>query len=363
MEPRASIKLVAGFFVFTGLLLFAASVFFLGERGKYFSTQHPLKTFFNSAAGLHVGAPVQLGGVVVGRVTGIQLPSPPEDKVLVELNVAGDAVDNIRRDSVARIGTRGFLGDKFIDISLGTPKEPVLPDRATLRAENVTDPGALIDQGQRVLSQTERITASLATMVSTLEKSKTAETAAHLIAELDSLARSLERGDGALPWLIHDPASRRLVENLSRSAETLAELTQAVKEGPGLAHALIYDPESGRILEKAPETLQEMSSLIQAVRDGDGAIPALLFDPKTASLAYDLTEASRKLKEISAGIARGDGTLGGLLMDPTVYEDLTALLEGARRSWILRWAIRNTLESGREQLKDENRLSKKTDHK
>ena len=46
-------------------------------------------------------------------------------------------------------------------------------------------------------------------------------------------------------------------------------------------------------------------------------------------------------------IARGEGTLGAFLVDPTVYENLTALLEGARRSWILRWAIRSTLESGR----------------
>lgn len=361
MEPRASTKLVAGLFTFTGLLIFAASVFFLGERGKYFSTQHPLKTFFNSVAGLHVGAPVQLAGVVVGRVARIRLPSPPEQKVLVELNVAGDAVYNIRRDSVARIATRGFLGDKFIDITLGTAKEPGLPDGATLKAEDPTDPGVLIEQGQRVLGHTERITASLDTMVSTLEKSKTAEAIARLVRELDGLAQSLERGDGALAWLIHDPASRRFVEDLGRSARTLAELSQAVKEGPGLAHALIYDPEGGRIIERASEMLREIGDLAQAIRDGDGAIPTLLFDPKTASLAEDLSEASRELREISARIARGEGTLGGLLVDPTVYEDLAALLEGTRRSWILRWVISNTLESGREQLKDESSLSRKTE--
>jgi hypothetical protein len=36
------------------------------------------------------------------------------------------------------------------------------------------------------------------------------------------------------------------------------------------------------------------------------------------------------------------------MADPTLYEDLTSLLEGARQSRILRWAIRRTLESGRE---------------
>ena len=46
-------------------------------------------------------------------------------------------------------------------------------------------------------------------------------------------------------------------------------------------------------------------------------------------------------------VAGGEGTIGALLADPTVYEDLTALLEGAQRSWLLRWAIRRTLDSGR----------------
>ncbi|MFQ5658197.1 MAG: MlaD family protein, partial [Candidatus Methylomirabilales bacterium] len=143
MEPRSSVKIVVGLFVFAGLLLFAASIFFLGERGRYFAPQHPLKAFFTNAAGLHQGAMVRLAGVAVGRVTGIRLPSPPERKVLVELNVAGGAIENVRRDSVARIETIGFLGDTFVAISVGSPQEPRLPDGATLRAEEPADFGAL----------------------------------------------------------------------------------------------------------------------------------------------------------------------------------------------------------------------------
>ncbi len=323
MEPRSSVKIVVGLFVFAGLLLFAASVFFLGERGRYFAPQHPLKTFFTNAAGLHQGAMVRLAGVAVGRVTGIRLPSPPERKVLVELNVAGGAIENVRRDSVARIETMGFLGDKFIAISVGNPQEPRLPDGGTLRGEEPEDFGALLGQGKRVLGHAEQF------------------------------AASLNRGEGALPWLIQDPASRKFVQDLGRTAKALAALSTEVKEGRGLAHALIYDPEGGKIVEKASQTLQEVDSLLQAIRDGDGAIPALLSDPKSRQLVENLTETSQHLKEITAKIARGEGTLGAFLVDPTVYENLTALLEGARRSWILRWVIRSAVESGREAEQEE----------
>ncbi len=316
MEPRTSVKIVVGFFVFAGLLLFAASIFFLGERGRYFAPQHPLKAFFTNVAGLHDGATVRLAGVAVGRVTGIRLPSPPDLKVLVELNVAGGAIENVRRDSVARIESIGFLGDKFIEISVGASQEPRLPDGGTLRVEEGADFGSLVVQGQRVLGHVEGFAASLDTMLATLREARTAEAIAGAARSLKGFAASLERGEGVHPWLVQDPASRRFVQDLGRTAEALADLSTEIKEGRGLAHALIYDPEGGKLVE-------------------------------------NLTETSQHLKEITAKIDRGEGTLGAFLVDPTVYENLTALLEGARRSWILRWVIRSSLETGREVQKKE----------
>ncbi len=356
MEPRTNVKIAVGLFVFAGLLLFAGSIFFLGERGRYFSTQHPLKAFFTSVAGLHEGATVRMAGVPVGRVTRIRLPRPPEQKVLVELNVAGETIQNVRRDSVARIETVGFLGDKFIEISVGSPQDPPLSDGATLRVEEPADFVALVGQGQRVLGHAERIAASLERGEGALPWLVNDPESKRLVAEtlgsVRAVAASLERGDGALPWLIQDPASRRFVQELDRTAEAFAALATELKEGRGLAHALIYDPEGSKLLEKASQTFQEVHLLLEAIRDGDGAIPALLFDPESRELLENLTKASQHLEEISAKIARGEGTLGAFLLDPTLYEDLTALLEGAQRSWILRWGIRHTLESGREARKE-----------
>ncbi len=348
MEPRRGVKIGVGLFVFAALLLFAFSIFFLGERGSYFAPQHPLKAFFTNAAGLHEGATVRLGGVAVGRVAGIHLSRPPEQKVLVELNVAGAAIESVRRDSVARIETVGFLGDKFIEISVGSPQEPRLPDGGTLRVDEPEDFRGLIGKGHRVLGHAERVGASLDSILTTLKEAQTAEAIASVAQSLKVFAASLEQGEGALQWLTKDPASRRFVEDLGRTAEALAELSNEIKKGQGLAHALIYDPEGGKLVKEALETVEELHALVKDIRHGEGAIPALLFDPKSRQLVENLTETSQNLKEITGKIARGEGTLGAFLVDPTVYENLTALLEGAERSWILRWVIRSSLESGRE---------------
>ncbi|MBI2494955.1 MAG: MCE family protein [Candidatus Omnitrophica bacterium] len=240
MEPRLGLKITVGLFVFAGLLLFAVSIFFLGERGRYFAAQRPLKASFANVTGLREGATVRLAGVPVGRVTRIRLPSPPEQKILVELHVAADAVENIRRDSVARVETMGFMGDKFVEISVGSPQEPRLPDGATLRVEEPADFAALIGQGQRVLARAEQ------------------------------LAASLERGEGALPWLINDPQSKRLV---AEALGSVRAVTGSLERGRGALPWLVNDPESKRLVI---DTLGSVRAVAASVEHGDGALAWVL---------------------------------------------------------------------------------------
>jgi len=90
-----------------------------------------------------------------------------------------------------------------------------------------------------------------------------------------------------------------------------------------------------------------VEDLARSAKEGPGLLHALIADPKGASLVADLADAAADLKRISGKLARGEGTLGALLDDPTLYEDLSALLRGAERSWILRTVIRSGLDQGR----------------
>lgn len=372
MDARPGVKIAVGLFVFTALLLFGGSLFMLGQRGGYFAARHRLNVFFSDVAGLRPGAPVRVAGVTAGRVGRIHLPTPPERRARVELEVSADALESLRGDSVARIGALGFMGDKVVEISVGSAGEVRLASGATIAAAESHDFGTLIGQGERVLGQAERLGASLERgegalpwlvndpesrrlLVEALGAVRAAGASTQrLAASLEPLVASLDRGQGALPWLLddpeskqrivetldavrgmvadveqgkgavswllRDPASRRAVEDLGRTAETLAALSREVKEGRGLAHALIYDPAGGRLLERAAQA-------VEGVRTTSG-----------------------HLEEITGKIVRGEGTLGALVADPTLYEGLTTLLEGAERSRILRWAIRHALKAGRKAL-------------
>jgi len=75
-----------------------------------------------SVSGLQVGSQVQLNGVNVGSVERIVLPVDMGENLLeVWISVDSRYEQRIRRDSVARIKTLGLLGDKYVELTSGSP--------------------------------------------------------------------------------------------------------------------------------------------------------------------------------------------------------------------------------------------------
>src|SRR2546428_11738744 len=54
-------------------------------------------------------------------------PDPAATYIQVLLNVRGDVAPRIRDDTVASIRTYGLLGDRYIELSAGSPEAPAVP--------------------------------------------------------------------------------------------------------------------------------------------------------------------------------------------------------------------------------------------
>jgi hypothetical protein len=92
-----------------------------------------------------------------------------------------------------------------------------------------------------------------------------------------------------------------------------------------------------------------LNALLVTLQDQQGLLPALLNDPQSKHVLTDLAQIMHDFRQVADDIADGRGTLGGFIKDPTLYENLTALLEGARRSWVLRTVIQSTVNKGQEE--------------
>jgi phospholipid/cholesterol/gamma-HCH transport system substrate-binding protein len=382
-------QLRIGALILTAILLFIGFVLSVGKRSALFEERYSLWTSFSSTEGLAVGAPVRLAGVTVGNVTRIAFGRDLKDRrIALTLSVEQRVQDRIREDSVVSIGTIGLVGDKVLDVTVGSLDRPALQPGARLASVDPLDYTVLVQKGDRILDNVTRITASLdeflaggesagkrnlnealrslrATLVEVekggglLHDIIYGKEGADLLARVDRTVQSLERTAraietqrGLLHALIYTPQEDTL-GRLTRALAGLDDLVREAKEGRGLLHALIYDPQSAEILIRLDQTGQELEAFVRAAREGKGLVPSLLFNAEGAKVLEDVQAAAQNmravaadLQTITARLRQGEGTIGGLLEDPTVYEDLSALLRGANRSLLLKGLIRSTVEEG-----------------
>lgn len=111
---RAELELIVGLFIVAGILCLGyistkyAKMEMVGDSG------YQLVAVFPNIGGLKNGALVEIAGVKIGRVKEIALDNY---RARVVLNIQSEV--KIQDDAIARIKTKGLLGEKFVDIVPG----------------------------------------------------------------------------------------------------------------------------------------------------------------------------------------------------------------------------------------------------
>lgn len=377
-------KLRVGVFVLGALVAFLAMVYALGAKSRLFETKYTIHAEFTEVGGLAEGATVRLAGVQIGRVSGVELPSEPGGKVRVDLSIAKQFTDRVRKDSVARIETQGLLGDKIIEITVGTAGAPPIKPGEVIASKDPTDLGQVVSQGAQTVKDVAALAASLRETAEGLKQSHVIEDAGVAVANArkvtDQIARivnevehgkgwanvliyqepaalrqlnaivastqklldRVERGEGAAGVLTSaqsTAAARRLVAAMDR----LARSVEQPQEG-GLLPGLLVDPQYKSVLEDLKVVARNFRDVSDRLAGGKGTLGALVKDepgePGIRQASQDLQTAMANLREITAKINEGEGTVGALIADPTVYERLVSILDGASRSRLLRGLLR-----------------------
>jgi phospholipid/cholesterol/gamma-HCH transport system substrate-binding protein len=121
---RLNIELIVGLFLIIGILSFVYLSVRLGDVNFLKEDVYEVKARFGSISGLKEGAVVEIAGVRVGKVKGIQLDRDYYEAV-VHLAINGDVL--LQQDSIASIRTSGVIGDKFVNITPGGSDENIEP--------------------------------------------------------------------------------------------------------------------------------------------------------------------------------------------------------------------------------------------
>jgi phospholipid/cholesterol/gamma-HCH transport system substrate-binding protein len=293
-----------------------------------------------------------MGGLDIGEVKSVGHDGDSRDsRIFVNLSVVKKEAVRIRTDSVAHVAGKGLLGDKMIELTVGSPTLPQVPEGALLQSE---EPSDVFAAANKVAAAAVRAVDKIEPLAESLGDPKFADDIRGSASDVHSLLDAIVRGDGAMHRLFYDPAEAQQISDAlahlnqtsARLDATLADvqdLTSHVREGPGIAHALVYD---GELSKDTAGALSEVHQDLKAIREGNGLAHTLLYgDEGSTHVMSNLNAMSDDLRAIVSGVRQGKGTLGALLVDPTVYEDIRAAIGNVERNAVLRALVRYSIKA------------------
>ncbi len=316
-----------GIFVFIIIIIFIILSMKIGEISTTRKETYSITIVFTSIEGLRIGAPIEMAGVKVGSVKRIALNKD------YSATVCADIYKQVQLpvDTIASLGTKGMIGDKFIGLTPGRSKE-VIPEGGKLsRAETPPSIDFLLTQLGEISQNIAQLSASLNTALGGEEGLNRLnniidafEGASINISEIIS-----ENKDGFSDIILNlKEVSSNMVglsSQLGATAQRLNAIASDVSSGHGTLGMLLTDDGLYLSLLETITNIQRITSRIE-----ENSTFSLLLSDDT--LYYALTSAIDNLNVISSEIAAGRGTLGRIIVDDDLYTEIKRAIKSVNQA-------------------------------
>ncbi len=333
-QPARAVRV--GFLVALALVLFGALVTSLSSQSGLFRDTYSIKTSFSSVQGLVEGAPVRLQGRDIGLVSSIYFtPGFGEKPVEVVIDIDRSVQARIRENSVAAIRTMGLLGDKYIEVSHGSPPAKIIREGGTVNSSEPPDLYAVMEKGDEILTNIVKISSSLDAFTAEFASEENRENFSRTFESMRNIVEGIEKGDGLLHGLVYKPTPGDALDNLTKAVADFRQIMGDAREGKGEIGSSL------KALSSSAENLQEITS---RVRSGPGMLHEAIYAKGDKSLVENLNGAALRLNSVLTKVDEGEGTFGAFLNDPTLYEDMKIITGGAKRSGRVKRVVEYTIK-------------------
>lgn len=295
--------LAVGLFILIGIVIIVTGIFMVGSQEKFFSKRFIIKCSFSDVGGLQAGNNIWLSGVKVGTVKTISFKG--DAQVEVTMNIDEKAKHRIWKNSMAKISTDGFIGNKIVIIYGGSSKAGIVSDEDRLHSAK----GASTDEVMDVLSNSNQnllqITTNLKDITAQIKEGK--GVLGSLIYEQD-LQKDLQA------TLLHFKQAGARSEEVMRG---LQDFTATMNNKNGLIHELLTDTAVFHSLQSSIHQLNSTIVTAAAFMNNLDTASAVLSDrDKPAGMLLNDEETAKEMKEIITNLKSGSQKLD---------EDLKAL--------------------------------------
>jgi phospholipid/cholesterol/gamma-HCH transport system substrate-binding protein len=312
-----------------GILIFLMS----GTTGL-FTPKITLKSYFDNAGGLRIGAPVRLQGVDVGNITGVRVVSDkPLTPVEIRMKVTTKYRSNMRKDSVTSLSTAGVLGETYIDIDSSHAKGPEVSNGDVLATRETPDIQDVVRASQgtlqnldALLKRTDRVLAFVESGQGSIGKliydPQLYNQLANTVTEFKGIVDEIRNGQGSLGKLVsNDDAYNQLMA----AVDKLNAIVDDLQQGKGTAGKLLKD---AALYNNANDTIANVKKITDDINAGKGSLGKLTKDD---ALAKKLDNTITKLSLLTDRLEAGEGSAGKLFKDPSLYNNADQMLIETRQ--------------------------------
>ena len=334
MKKRYIREMKVGIVIVLAVVIMIGFVFTLGGNESFFRRKMHYQILFNSTAGLYEGDPVLLTGVEVGNVTSIGFPKDLNTKkIVVEIGVAKEVSKRIRRDSREMVGSASLVYGKVVEITIGSPEQPLIPDGGWIETIEKSNFNAVVDSTRRVMGG------------------------------IQSVINKIDRGEGVLGMLLNHPMEmQQTFHHLSQSSEKLSMILQRLEEGKGPMGSLLSDSlEFKETLNDLQTAVADLKQVTLSLKSPNTVLGRFINDEKYGrTVTDDLKKTLQALANIATKIDTAEGSAGLFVNDPELYIGIQDVVYGVERSKLTKWMIRNRRKAG-ENARDEESSSNNHD--
>lgn len=303
-------QLKVGGVILVALLILVVAVYKLGQAANLFSKRYSLVTFLSDANGLRPGGTVLVAGQFAGTIKSIDFMPVTNDTTRhleVHMAIDADLQSQIRGDSKAKIRTMGLLGDKVIDISVGTPRYTPLRAGDTIAVSPSLDYEAVLAQAAGAVNDMVDLT--------------------H---DLRKITGGIVSGQGTIGQLM---TNRALYDQLTGTMARANAMLTRFENPNGTFAKMLDDP---TLYNRFVSVVSSADTLVVALNNKNGTIGKLLRDDTLYTHIVSMAQAGDSLMKL---MTSGNGLPARLLNDPTLYDrinklttDIGALLEDVKKN-------------------------------
>lgn len=300
----SKIERVAGLFVAVAIIGFLAATLGVAVKKGWFASKVHLVTVMTTADGVHPGTPVQMSGVHAGSVDDIELISASE--VRIHFNVLDRFAGQIKQDSVVQFIRPFIIGDKVLDISIGSTDQPVVADGAQIAHKETFDIMDLLS-GRKMnafATSFDRMAESIRIFAEAFADPERSKALVSMVDRMGPLIKNLNTMSVQVTKVTDSALKEKrletMMENLAEMSKDMNELLPAfTEEAPDMGHQM------GQIVKNLNVLTTELNKLTPAINE----------------LAPDLPKTTKRAVEA---------------LDETVV-----LLKAMQRSWFFRGNVKD----------------------